>query len=125
VDSPDSTTGSGEQLLDALVALLRDTGEDITLDLTDEPPTVVVARTAGRIFAAAWPADGGLFVRLRLDVAPEAPSLEPVSPGSLAYESMITDRRQLTDLVGLLRDAHELARSQGPGRVSKLPSSRR
>lgn len=125
MDSPDSMTGGGEELLDELVALLRDTGEDITLDLTDEPPTVVVARTAGRIFAAAWPHDAGLFVRLRLEMPPEGHAMEPVAPGSLAYESIVSTRRQLTDLVGLLRDAHDLARSSGSAPVVDMRSARR
>lgn len=110
---------AGVELLDALASMLRETGEDIALDLTGEPSTVVLARTAGRVFAAAWPGDRGLFVRLRLEIPPDVESFQPVGSGSLAYESVITTREQLADLVDLLREAHTLARSGsggGPGR---------
>lgn len=94
---------TGEELLDALVSDLSEAGERVALDLTDDPP-VVVARTSGRIFAAAWPGESGLVVRIRLDAPPLDDRFRPTG-GSLSYESVVTTRAQVAELVDMLRDA--------------------
>ena len=109
----------GDELLAAMVDMLQQAGDGVTIDLTEDPP-VLVARTAGRIFAAAWPAERGLHVRLRLDSPPDdVPEYEALGSGTLEYESVVHTRRQLAEVVDMLREAHTV----GLTRLNQDPPS--
>jgi len=96
-------------LIADLISALEAAGDEVTIDLTEDPPTVI-ARTGGMVFAAAWPADDGVFLRLRLDVS-HVPSehLDPSLTGALAYESILRTPADVSELRTLLAEAHQTA----------------
>jgi hypothetical protein len=98
------------ELITSFLDSLHRVGTDVVVDIADDPPCVVARTRSGRVFAAAWPTDGSLSVRLRLDaIVPEVPTLEHIGSGSLAYEIVVTDQSQLAEVEALFERAHELA----------------
>jgi hypothetical protein len=96
--------------MDAVVAVLRRLGSGaVVVDLTEEPPTVVARAATGLVFAAAWPTEEGVALRLRLLATQAAPGLEHVSPGSLGYEALLTSPEEVADAAALLDLALEAA----------------
>lgn len=93
------------------VAMLRRTGTDVRVDLTDEPVAVIAHSDSGRVFAAAWDSDEGLVVRLRLDAmaGEEFPEMEYVDGGTLAYEVVMRSVEDIDSLGAMLERAHDLA----------------
>ena len=91
-------------VLDALGAA----GGGVSIDLTIDPPCVVARTPEGRVFAAAWPADGYVLIRLRLEAMSPSAGFEgeTIEGGGLTYEAAIRTGHEGEALAAMVRHAY-------------------
>lgn len=102
---------NSDELAAHYVEVLRGSGNDIEADLNEDPPVILAYSKSGRVFAAAWPSEEGLVVRLRLDAmaTDEFPEMEHIDGGTLAYEAIMRSLDEIDSFREMLDRAYELA----------------
>lgn len=102
-------SGEPSDLVTIFVSALERVAADVSIDLTDDPPSILARTAAGRVFVAAWPFDDGLLARLRLEAMAGAPDREHIEEGALTYEVAVRSIGEVESLAHMIEQAHGFA----------------